>query len=136
MATRSTIAVELSDGTVQQVYAHWDGYLEYTGEILFNHYNTQEAAENLTKLGNISILRKNINPKGAHSFDSPEKDVTVYYGRDRGEEGQEPTKFRNIDMYFLKLEDQEFNYIFTKGQWFLSMINSKKLVPLDLLLNA
>ena len=38
MATRSTIALEFADGTVQQVYCHWDGYLDYNGKLLAEHY--------------------------------------------------------------------------------------------------
>ena len=30
MATRSRIAIELSDGTVKSVYCHWDGYPDGT----------------------------------------------------------------------------------------------------------
>ena len=38
MGTRSTIALEYADGTVHQVYCHWDGYLEHNGRILQEHY--------------------------------------------------------------------------------------------------
>ena len=31
MGTRSTIALEFADGTVGQVYCHWDGYLSKIG---------------------------------------------------------------------------------------------------------
>ena len=57
MATRSTIAVEHADGTVSQVYCHWDGYLTHNGQILLDHYDTQEKAEQLVSLGSISSLR-------------------------------------------------------------------------------
>ena len=39
MATRSTIALEFADGTVQQVYCHWDGYIDHNGKILFENYS-------------------------------------------------------------------------------------------------
>jgi hypothetical protein len=38
MGTRSTIALEFADGTVEQVYCHWDGYLSNNGKILQAHY--------------------------------------------------------------------------------------------------
>ena len=34
MGTRSTIALEYADGTVEQVYCHWDGYVSHNGLIL------------------------------------------------------------------------------------------------------
>ncbi len=37
MATRSTIALEFADGTVEQVYCHWDGYLDHNGALLRDH---------------------------------------------------------------------------------------------------
>ena len=39
MATRSTIALEFADGTVEQVYCHWDGYLAHNGQLLLKHYS-------------------------------------------------------------------------------------------------
>ena len=39
MGTRSTIALEYADGTVHQVYCHWDGYLAYNGQMLLKHYS-------------------------------------------------------------------------------------------------
>ena len=39
MATRSRIAIEKQDGTVDSIYCHWDVYLSHNGKILFNHYD-------------------------------------------------------------------------------------------------
>ncbi len=39
MATRSTIALEFADGTIGQVYAHWDGYLAHNGKMLLEYYS-------------------------------------------------------------------------------------------------
>ena len=88
MATRSTIAVQHADGTVSQIYAHWDGYLSHNGRILFEAYNTQERAEALVALGDISSLDRSIEQPAGHSFNKPVEGCTVFYGRDRGEEDQ------------------------------------------------
>ena len=56
MATRSTIALEFADGTVQQVYCHWDGYPEHVGELLVHHYNTPALITELMELGDLSSL--------------------------------------------------------------------------------
>lgn len=38
MATRSTIALEFADGTVQQIYCHFDGYLSAVGANLMEYF--------------------------------------------------------------------------------------------------
>jgi hypothetical protein len=38
MATRSRIAIELSDGTVKSVYCHWDGYFDGVGKDLMARF--------------------------------------------------------------------------------------------------
>lgn len=121
MATRSTIAVQHQDGTVSQIYAHWDGYLEHNGRLLETHYTTLELVEELVSLGDISSLRERIEPLGtAHTFDTPENDVTIYYGRDRGEKDVSPQKFANLSDYMENGGGQEYDYIFLNGEWFVS----------------
>ena len=56
MGTRSTIALEFADGTVEQVYCHWDGYPEHNGELLVNHYTSPAAITALMELGDLSSL--------------------------------------------------------------------------------
>jgi hypothetical protein len=56
MGTRSTIALEFADGTVQQVYCHWDGYLEHNGKILQEHYSDPFKLRDLIDLGDMSSL--------------------------------------------------------------------------------
>ena len=73
MSTRSRIAIEKQDGTVESIYCHFDGYLSHNGEILQEHYSTKEKMEKLIELGDISKLK-----------DTPE--TTVAYHRDRGED--------------------------------------------------
>lgn len=73
MATRSKIAIEKQDGTVESIYCHFDGYLSHNGETLQKHYSTKEKMEKLIELGNISSLGN-----------TPE--ATEAYHRDRGED--------------------------------------------------
>jgi hypothetical protein len=56
MSTRSRIAIEKQDGTVDSIYCHFDGYLSNNGEKLQNHYSTKEQLEQLIALGDISSL--------------------------------------------------------------------------------
>ena len=122
MATRSTIAVEHADGTVSQVYCHWDGYLTHNGQILVDHYDTQEKAELLVSLGSMSSLRPKCipDPAKAHSSINPQDDVTTYYSRDNSEPFVEPSLYPTVDNYKRNLQCEEYDYLFTEGQWEVS----------------
>jgi len=131
MATRGTIAVQLADGKVMQIYSHWDNYLEHNGRLLQEHYNSQELAEELVSLGDLSSLRERIHPTAplgiGHSFDKPEPGVTIYYGRDRGEKGVAPTTYDNYEMYRLSGQREEYNYLFADGAWHVSVYEHRKI---------
>lgn len=122
MSTRSTVAVEHVDGTVSQVYCHYDGYVSHNGQILVDHYDTQEKAEQLVFLGEMSSLRPKCIPDPAktHSSINPQDDVTTYYSRDRGEPFHPPSLFTSIDHYKKNLQGEEYDYLFTEGQWEVS----------------
>jgi hypothetical protein len=140
MATRSTIALEFADGTVQQVYCHWDGYLENNGAILQGHYVDPFKVRDLIDLGDISSLRTEVGVK--HDFsrlDStmPEDEyetkyghMTTFYGRDRGEQGTGPKKFADYADYLENFVHEEYAYILrTDGQWYVKC-HSAGFVPL------
>lgn len=112
MATRSTIAIEHEDGTVEQVYCHFDGYLSHNGKILQEHYTDRSKVEQLVALGDMSILGNEIGEK--QDFDNPVNGWTLYYGRDRGEDNTAPCNFENRKSYEKLLDTQGYEYIFTK----------------------
>ena len=121
MSTRSSISVEISEGQSLCVYCHWDGYPSHNGRILLNHYNTQELAEALVRIGDISVLDASIEKPEGHTFDNRVKGYTTFYGRDRGEidcvcKGQ-PTFERHNEMW------QEWNYQFKDGKWYANPSN-------------
>ena len=90
MSTRSAIIVEHAAGHWARVYCHFDGCLEGVGRTLQDHYNGQDLAEALVAPGDMSSLHPRCSKPPSHSFDKPVEGFTVYYGRDRGEEGTEP----------------------------------------------
>lgn len=120
MATRSTIAVQHTSGVVSESYCHWDGYPSHNGKILLEHYNTLEKVEQLVELGSMSSLGETCIPNGTHDFDNPQKGVTVYYGRDRGETDTEPKQYLDLEDYKARLIGEEYDYLFTNGQWLIS----------------
>jgi len=85
MSTRSLINVQCLDGKIRSIYVHFDGDSHL--ETLQKYYNTQDQAELLVSLGDLSILAERIAPKMGenHSFDNPIKGICVAYYRDRGE---------------------------------------------------
>lgn len=130
MATRSTIAIARDNGTVAQVYCHWDGYLDNNGALLVNHYNTAEKVEELLSHGAISSLGPTVGEK--HDFDCPftfgtpeyelwkvEKDkMTTYYGRDRGETDVDAQVYADVETYEREAQFEEYNYLFIEGRWY------------------
>lgn len=119
MATRSAIGV-MHGNKCKAVYCHWDGYLDHNGRILLEHYDSSKA-NHLVALGDISSLRNNVEiPEGVeHSFDAPAEEITVFYGRDRGETGIEFKTFFNEDELFAGI-DAEYFYVMYNGVWLVS----------------
>lgn len=135
MGTRSTIALEFADGTVEQVYCHWDGYLEHNGKILFENYSNPFILRDLIDLGDLSSLRPTIGTKHAFSqFDLPKEeveafvklteDMCTFYGRDRGETGTGAKKFKDFEDYKANHQYEEYEYILRNvngvATWFVS----------------
>ena len=153
MGTRSMIAIQNPySKDVRAVYCHWDGYLEHNGSLLHKHYSTSSKVNNLIALGGLSSLRPTIGDKHAFSqhdlpkseveaFIEATKDMCTFYGRDRGETGQEFKVFPTLK----KAEDYfegswcEYLYVFKykksddyqSGEWFYKRIGGRwlKLAP-------
>ena len=134
MATRSTIALEYADGTVHQVYCHWDGYLEHNGAILQEHYLDPFKLRDLIDLGAVSSLRPMIGTKHAFShFELRAEEVagyklltenmTTFYARDRGEK-LIVHKFNDYEDYLAHHQYEEYEYILRQvngvAVWFVS----------------
>lgn len=117
MATRSTIAMEFADGTVKQIYAHWDGYLAGNGNTLLQHYKTPADVAELLALGDLSSLDENI-------------DSTVFYGRDKGETNTAARRYDSFDEYRLTGESESYNYIMREGVWYVDRGPRGAFIPL------
>jgi hypothetical protein len=132
MSTRSTISIIYNDGEVDSVYCHSDGYLSYNGIILFNYYRDVKKIKDLISLGDLSSLSLNIEPQNnsKHDFDNRQKGVCVFYGRDRGEEDQQATRYENIFQFIEKGNFQEYDYVFKEKnkKWYILQNNKFKLL--------
>ena len=136
MGTRSTIALEFADGTVQQVYCHWDGYLDHNGKILAEHYNDPFKLQKLIDLGDLSSLRPTIgvqHPFSSFQLETKEErdaheklveDMCTFYGRDRNESGTGAKKFKDYADYVANHQYEEYEYILRningKAVWFVA----------------
>ena len=130
MATRSTIAIENLDGTVHQVYCHWDGYISHNGVILQTKYNDRKLVEQLVSGGDISVLGSTVSHVPI-SFDEPSA-YTKYYSY-RGEDC--PARvYGSFDDYEMNHQYEEFEYLFTKDNvW--SVFNGNDWYDLELIVN-
>lgn len=139
MATRSTIGVLNTDGSVTAVYCHWDGYPEHNGKILIENYVTEDKVRELVSMGGISSLGRQIgeqhpfsrweDDQGQHPLVGAAKEArielaeregwTTFFDRDRGEKDVGPYMFANSTEFVHKF-GEEYNYLFVGGTWFVN----------------
>ena len=126
MATRSNIGIVNQDGSITGIYCHYDGYTEYVGKILLNHYTTADIVNELLKLGNLSQLCENVNPTETHTFDKPQDGVCVAYGRERGEKDQEAIVFEDLGEFEDSAKNSwaDYQYLFEDGKWSYRNVNN------------
>ena len=121
MGTRSTIALEFADGTVSQVYCHWDGYLSNNGQILLKHYQDPYKVRALVDLGGFSSLRDTVEETAEGAYTQRGEDLDV-------------NRYMNFDEHVRECQQEEYDYILrniegeatwlvrcyaTNGQWVL-----------------
>ena len=122
MSTHCLICRKNADTSYDYIYCHWDGYYEHAGNILSKYYNTKEKVDDLIALGDLSSIGKKLNPTtDAHSFDNPEPDVCVAYGRDRHEKDVGPHHRSTIN-----INDEEYMYLYENGEWYTSVVRQMK----------
>ena len=98
MGTRSTIALEFADGTVEQVYCHWDGYLEHNGQILQKHYMDPFEVKALVSLGGFSSLRETFGETADEAYTQRGEEICI-------------NKYKDIAEYFAECQQEEYDYI-------------------------
>ena len=122
MGTRSRVGV--MHGTVcKSVYCHYDGYLNYTGEILNKHYDSALANE-LVARGDNSGVQVTVNAMN-------------FYG-ERGETGVEWLAAQTFEEFLDQVHGCgcEYYYIMRDGVWYAGAVYDVKglvvngLVPL------
>jgi hypothetical protein len=102
MGTRSTIALEFADGTVEQVYCHWDGYLEGVGAQLQAEFTDPFELRDLIDGGDMSTLDTPYSLRG---------------------EVCPARKYKDLSEYFVECQQEEYDYILRNvngtASWFV-----------------
>ena len=128
MGTRSRVAVMHGD-VCKSVYCHYDGYLDYTGRILQEHYDSTRA-NLLVSLGDNSGVKESV-------------DEMNFY-KDRGEEDVSYQVAHSFEE-FLEQVDRccgEYYYVMRDGVWYAGCLYETQglikngLVPLEQALSA
>lgn len=117
MATRSNIGIVNLDKSITGIYCHWDGYPEYVGKMLLNHYNNVDIVNGLMNLGDLSILSESLYSTDIHTFNEPEDGVCVAYGRDRGDTGTDSRTFEDLGEYEHFGRGVDYQYLYDNGKW-------------------
>ena len=139
MATRSRIGIELSDGSILSAYHHYDGYPQWLGRHLVEHFNSCDKASELIDGGDMSVCysrevwgsktlyqhfvqpdgttRSELlkNDKGEIMYDKVKETPSPLYYSERGEDCP-PRLDEDMDEFFS--DGEEYSYIFRKGNWF------------------
>jgi hypothetical protein len=111
MGTRSRIGIQLADESILSVYCHYDGYPEFNGVKLVEHFNSRDAVTELIDGGDISALWTNA---GWNNETLPETGPLYYSSR--GEDC--PPRFdADLCEYLLPDGCEEYHYIFRNGEW-------------------
>jgi hypothetical protein len=111
MATRSTIALEYANGVVDQIYCHWDGYLENNGQLLQEYYKDAFKLQELMDLGDMSSLGETVSG-------------CAFYMRDKGESDCGARRYKDFQEYTRECQREEYDYVLRNvngvATWFVS----------------
>ena len=113
MSTRSRIGILLPDDSILSVYHHFDGYPEWLGVILKEHFNTYEKASELIDGGNMGCCYSDSEYDAETGDYIDVEPRATYYGGDK----EAPILSKNFDE-FTRIDCwQEFSYVFVKDRW-------------------
>jgi len=132
MGTRSRVAIMHGD-VCKSVYCHFDGYLDYTGRILLNHYDST-AANMLVARGDNSGIKETVDEMNFYEDrDADGEDVTDFL------DSTPWTVAHTFEEFLEQVEGccGEYYYIMKDGVWYAGAVYSTTglvkngLVPLN-----
>ena len=114
MSTRSRIGIELQNGSIVSAYHHSDGYPEWLGKILTEHYTTKEKVTELIDGGDMSSCWTNER----WSNDLLDRHRDVYGPNYYSYRGEDSPPRLDENKYDYLAEGEEYAYIYTlNGEW-------------------
>ena len=114
MATRARIGLKLEDGSIISAYHHWDGYPEWLGVTLKEHYNTKEDIAKLIDGGNMSSCYSDNEYDYEKQTFVKQDPKPNYYGGD----SERPRLSKNFTQFaFDSKSGEEYLYLFVDNEW-------------------
>ena len=104
MSTNSLVAYLNEDGSVVSSYVHYDGYTTGVGEMLLEHYNSEERANDIAWcLGYASSLKETISESHEDRANSDEAIVHA--------------SFEEFEEYVRENSYLEYVYVWKNSEW-------------------
>ena len=137
MSTRSYIGIREKDGTSNLVYCHWDGYIGWNGNILYNHYKTEDKVRKLLSMGDMSCLGEEIGGNDPIDEDDNGK-YCIFYHRDKKKPSIPPVNLpemsdKSLINWLLNNTWGEYIYIFDVAtqKWYVNNAKNNAMVTLE-----
>ena len=139
MGTRSRIGIKLTNGNILSAYHHYDGYPQWLGKKLVQHFNSYDEASELIDGGDMSVchttdtwgsnviyqtivksdgttIKRSLkNSDGSTMYDTQKETPSPLYYSERGESGVEPRL--DTDLFEYLNNGEEYAYVFENGSW-------------------
>lgn len=125
MGTNAIIAVKRPTG-YSYVHVNYDGYLDGVGKLLKEVYNSEEQANAILALGNLSALYESLEKPVGHSWATPVPGYSIAYGRDRGEARTQASFVQRKDELMLA----SYMYVWEDGRWLYAKAGRYNFIPL------
>jgi len=124
MGTRARIGIQLNGNSILSAYHHWDGYPEWLGKVLVEHYNTKEKVEALIDGGDMSVCWTDDTFRNSDGKIEKKEEFGPQYYSERGEDC--PPRFDEdiFDFISEKENNEEYAYVWTvNNKWVCMQMN-------------
>lgn len=113
MPRPATIALENSDGTIQQVDLLWSSVdPEPVAKIIVENYSDVSKLKSLLDQGDICTLGPEIGePHDINDITQAGNGWTRFFARDGGSNDASPVFFQSLEEYMLELHEGEYHFI-------------------------
>lgn len=116
MGTHAMIAIQNVDLTIDSVFCHYDGYLSYTGILLYTIYNNENKIRELLSYGNMKSLHKDLPDSQSNECMQQSKDMTEFL--------KHAKSFGSNLIYVFS--DNEWSYKFTNDDKWIKLCDMDK----------